>query len=161
MLILLTIVLAALAGATGAWSQQTGYITLEAVAEQEREVINDKGEKELERFPAAKVIPGDEVIYSVHYTHTGTAPADNVVITNPVPENMLYTPASASGVDTVISFSVDNGKTYDLPEKLTVTAADGSQRPARASDYTHIKWAFQKSMSPGQKGQVSFRARLQ
>jgi len=143
-----------------AWAQQSGRVELTLVAEQERQVITDKGEKELKRVPAAKVVPGDEVIYSIHYVNKGKEAADSVVIDNPVPEHMLYTQGSAAGADTAITFSVDKGKTYHPPSKLTVTGADGKERPATAADYTHIRWTLQKPLVPGGKGLVSFRARL-
>jgi len=160
-LIFLFILLTALLGTTAVWAQQKGVIELQAVAEQEKAVINDKGEKMLTRIPVTTVVPGDEVIYTFNYTNVGQAPADNVVITDPVPEHMMYTEGSASGADTVIRFSVDNGMTYDLPEKLTIVGADGNTRPAKGSDYTHIQCRRQKSLAPGETGSVSFRARLE
>jgi uncharacterized repeat protein (TIGR01451 family) len=159
--IVLSILLSALLGATAVWAQQKGMIDLTVVAEQEKEVINAKGEKELTRIPATRVVPGDEVVYTLNYTNIGQEPADNVVITDPVPEHMIYTEGSASGADTVITFSVDNGSTYDLPAKLTNVGADGKERPAKGVDYTHIRWTLTKSLSPGERGHVSFRARLE
>jgi len=160
MFIMLSLLLFTCVGSTALWAQQGGIVELNAVAEMEKEVVNSKGQKELIRVPIARAVPGDEVIYTIHYTNTGQEPADNVVIINPVPEHMIYTPGSAAGADTVIVFSVDNSETYDFPEKLRVTGTDGNIRPARASDYTHIKWTRQKSLMPGEKGHVSFRARL-
>ena len=161
MFIVLSMLLFTCVGTATLWAQQEGGIELNAVVEMEKEVINAKGEKELTRVPVARAVPGDEVIYTIHYTNTSQKQVDNVVIIDPIPEHMVYTPGSAAGVDTVIVFSVDKGKTYDFPQKLTVTATDGSIRRARASDYTHIKWTRQKSLLPGEKGRVSFRARLE
>jgi uncharacterized repeat protein (TIGR01451 family) len=159
--IVLSILLSVLLGTTAVWAQKKGIIELEAVAEQEKEVINDKGKKEITRVPVARVVPGDEVIYTFNYTNIGEEPADNVVITDPVPEHMVYTEGSAKGAETAITFSVDKGTTYDLPIKLTVVGADGKKRPAKGSDYTHIKWTLQRALAPGEKGRVSFRARLE
>ena len=159
--IVVSILLSVSVSAGAVWAQQKGNIELKAVAEQEKEVINDKGEKEITRVPVARVVPGDEVVYTLHYTNSGQEPADNVVITDPVPEHMMYTEGSASGADTVITFSVDNGATYDLPARLTIVGADGKERPAQGSDYTHIRWTLTKSLAPGETGRVSFRARLE
>jgi len=159
--IVLSILLSVSFSAGALWAQQKGSIELKAVAEQEKEVINDKGEKELTRVPAARVVPGDEVIYTINFTNMSEEPADNVVITNPVPEHMVYREGSASGSDTIITYCVDNGKTYDLPGKLTIVGADGKKRPAKGSEYTHIRWTLQKSLIPGKKGHVSFRAQLE
>ena len=159
--IVLSILLSALLGVAAVWAQQKGMIELEAVAQQEKEVINAKGEKEITRVPVTRVVPGDEVVYTLLYTNIGQEPADNVVITDPVPEHMIYTEGSASGADTVITFSVDNGAKYDLPAKLTIVGADGKKRPAKGADYTHIRWTLTKSLTPGEKGHVSFRALLE
>ena len=159
--IALSILLSVSVSAGAVWAQQKGNIELKAVAEQEKEVINDKGEKEITRVPVARVVPGGEVIYTISYRNVGQEPTDNVVITNPVPEHMFYREGSTSGADTIITYSVDNGKTYDLPAKLTVVGADGKKRPAKGSDYTHIRWTLQKSLAPGKKGHVSFRAQLE
>ena len=158
--IVLSILLLALTAANMGWAQQNSMIELDTVAEMEKDVINAKGEKERVRVPVARAVPGDVVIYTLNYVNTGQAPADKVVLVDPIPEHMLYIQGSASGVDTVITFSMDKGETYNLPEKLTITSANGFVRPARASEYTHIRWTLLKSLPAGQKGQGSFRARL-
>ena len=159
--IVLSILFLALTAANAGWAQQKGMIELDTVAEMEKEVINSKGEKERIRVPVTTAVPGDVIIYTLYYTNKGQEPADNVVIIDPIPEHMIYIQGSASGADTVITFSMDKGETYDLPEKLTITSANGFVRPARPSEYTHIRWTRQKALPAGQKGQVSFRARLE
>ena len=74
---------------------------------------------------------------------------------------MKYTGCSATGEGTTITFSVDGGKTYADPATLTVTDASGEERPAKASDYTHIRWIFDGAIEPGTSRFVQFRARLQ
>jgi uncharacterized repeat protein (TIGR01451 family) len=159
--IVLSILFLVLTGAGMGWAQQKGMIELDTVAEMEKEVINSKGKKERRRGPVTTAVPGDVVIYTLYYTNKGQEPADNVVIIDPIPEHMVYVQGSASGADTVITFSMDKGETYNLPEKLTITSANGFVRPARPSEYTHIRWTRQTSLPAGQKGQVSFRARLE
>jgi len=60
-----------------------------------------------------------------------------------------------------VSMSADGGSRYDAPRSLTVTDAKGQTRPAKASDFTHVRWTFQNSLEPGAEGSVSFRAQLQ
>lgn len=137
-----------------------GQITLESKAKIEKLVFNEEGMQELKSFPADRVIPGDEVIFSNDYKNITKSPVEKVVITNPVPEHMIYRAGTASGKNTIISFSVDNGKTYAQPEKLIISDVAGNLLPAKASDYTHIRWAFAKPLQPGASGQVSFAAIL-
>lgn len=149
------------AGTHPAWSQEKGTVELKAVAEMEVEVINDDGQTEIQLIPAAKVVPGDVVIYTIHYTNNGTEPAENFVITNPIPEHMIYMPASAGGENSEIAFSVDGGDSYDTPENLTITDSQGKQRAAKVSDYTHIRWAMNEPVAPEQTGHVNFKAQLE
>ena len=160
-LILLPLLILALASTAMAVAQEKGTIELRSIAELEVEDFDAEGKKMVKRVPAAKVVPGSEVIYTNIYTNVGTDAAANVVITNPIPEHMQYQPSSAEGAETAITFSVDGGQTYDSPERLLIVEADGSKRPAKPSEYTHIRWVRQKPLDPGADGQVSFRAILQ
>ena len=144
-----------------ALAQSKGHIKLKSVAEVEKTVFNAEGAKEIKRVPAAKVIPGTEVIFSQHYENVSSETAENAVITNPIPEHMIYKAGSAAGSGTRITFSVDNGKSYNIPAKLFVFDAAGRKYPARPQDYTHIRWTFETPLPAGARGVVSFRAILE
>jgi uncharacterized repeat protein (TIGR01451 family) len=148
-----------LAAATGAALAQEAPIDITSSALVEVEVANAKGEKELVRQPAAKVLPGEEVIFVNTYVNRGKAPADDVVINNAVPEHMIYIGASATGEKTVVLYSVD-GQTFGPLEQLTVTEADGSKRPAASVDVSHIRWRRTAPLAPQEEARVEFRARL-
>jgi uncharacterized repeat protein (TIGR01451 family) len=137
------------------------HIRLRSVAEMEKAVFNEEGRKEIRRLPAEKVPPGGEVIFTTHYENVSEEAVEKAVITNPVPEHMVYTMGSARGAGTLITFSVDNGKSYDIPARLFVYDATGRKYPARAKDYTHIRWTFENPLPSGAGGEVSFRAILQ
>lgn len=142
-------------------AQKKAGIVLTSASEVEVVKQNAGGKKEVKRVDAAKaaVVPGDTVFFTVSYANTDTKPADRVIVINPVPEHMTYVDKSAGGTGTVIDFSIDGGKTYAAPGKLTVMA-DGRQRPATAADYTHIRWTLKQPLVPGGKGNVSFKAML-
>ena len=142
-------------------AQDKGHIELTTVAEIEKVVVNETGEKETMLVPAAKVLPGDEVIYRITYRNISDKPVENIVITDPVPEHMFYKGGSASGEGMEITFSIDGGKTYDTPDKLIKTLDDGSKVMAEASEYTNISWAMKRDLQPGEKGEVSFWAELE
>lgn len=148
---------------TAAWAlaQGKGHIQLTSTAEQEKEVFNEEGKKELRRLPAAKVVPGDEIIFTTNYENVSPENAENVVITNPIPKHMTYKAHSAAGAGTRITFSADGGKTYDLPANLFTYDSSGRQFPAQVQDYTHIRWTFEKPLPSGATGEVSFRAILE
>jgi uncharacterized repeat protein (TIGR01451 family) len=145
-----------------AWTQQKGAIELKSVAEVDVTEKNEKGEMVKKRVEAAttKTVPGDTVIFTTYYTNQGKQPATAVVITNPIDEHMAYVEHSAEGSNTRIEFSTDGGKTYNSPEKLTVRNAQGLVRPARAEEFTHIKWTMTGPLSAGGSGSVSFKAKI-
>lgn len=142
------------------WAQSKGHIVLASVAEVENEVFNPEGKKVIERVPAAKVLPGSEVIFTTRYENVSKEKAENAVITNPMPEHMLYKRRSARGAGARVMFSVDNGKSYNIPSQLFVMDAAGRKFPAQPKDYTHIRWTFENPLPSGAKGEVSFRAIL-
>ena len=109
-----------------------GIIELKSVSEVEITVENDTGEKEVRRVAAAmaNVTPGDTVIFTNYYTNIGEQVAANVVLTNPVPEHMLYVAESAGGTGAEIEFSVDRGRSYGPAEKLMVKDENGRDKQA-------------------------------
>ncbi len=139
---------------------EKGGITLETIGEVEITVVNDKGQKEIKRVPAEKVVPGDVVIYTTKFHNKGSESAAKVVITNPIPQHMEYVGGSATGVGTGIKFSIDQGASFDNPGNLKVKNPDGTMRTANASEYTTVRWSFIKALTPAEKGSVEFSARL-
>jgi len=146
--------------AFAAFAETKGAIELTSLAEKEITLTDAAGKSVKKLVPAGKVIPGDEIIYSVTFKHVGDKPAEKVVLDNPVPEHTLYVAGSAEGKDAVITFSVDGGKTYHAEKDLKVKKADGTYRPAVPEDYTGVRWTLKKALKPGDSGRVSFRAKL-
>lgn len=142
-------------------AQEKGHIELKCVAETEIEIVNEKGEKEIQRVEASKVVPGDTVIYTIFYTVIGNETVNDIVINNPIPEHMIYKGGTALGENASITFSIDNGKVFDSPENLKVKDEEDKERVAMASEYTHIRWALTQAVEPGETGQVSYRAQLE
>ena len=137
---------------------QTNCVQLKTTGEVEQEVVDAKGAKSKVLVPAAKVIPGTEVIWTITASNACQKPSEKVVIDNPVPEHMTLVPGSVVGAGSEISYSVD-GKTFGAIDKLTVTQ-DGATRPARAEDVKHIRWEFRNSLPPGASAFGRFRAVL-
>lgn len=106
-------------------------------------------------------LPGDVMLYTTTFENVGTAPAEGVVINNPMPNNSIYRMNSAAGKNTTIIFSIDNGKSFGDPEKLVVKDKDGNEWTAKPESYTHIRWVYNKPLAPGEKGEVSFKTQIQ
>jgi uncharacterized repeat protein (TIGR01451 family) len=142
-------------------AQDSGAIQIRTTADIEVVETDANGEIVTRLEQASKVIPGDIVIYTVTFSNTGSEPAENVVITNPVPRHMEYVEGTAFGPGADISFSIDGGQSWGTPDELMVTAADGNQRPAMATEYTDIRWILRNTLQPGAQGFARFRTRLQ
>ena len=133
-------VLTLLCSAAGSWAQEQALVTLQSEVLREVEVVREDGRKDVRLEPAASARPGEVLFFRITYTNEGKGPAENVQLTNPVPEHMVYEGKSAHGEGTDVTFSVDGGRTFGKPEDLTVTGEDGKERPAGPADYTHIRW---------------------
>jgi len=145
--------------AMSALAQEPGHLNVRTVVQKEEVTVTDSGETERNLVPADTVVPGDDVVYTITFTNISNQSADNIVITNPISESLTYVQGSAFGPGTVIEFSVDNGKSFAPPEKLLVSS-DGESRPARAEDFTHVRWTMQNELEAGAQGLARFKARL-
>ena len=151
----------AVAAHAAAPATPNGSVELTLAGEMEQAYKDDKGVAHTRLVPINKIVPGDEVVYTISYRNAGAIAADKVVITDPVPEHMAYKDGSAFGAGTDIEFSVDGGKTWAKAEALKVKGADGKPRAAVGSDYTHLRWKVLAKVAPGEKGFVRFRAVLE
>lgn len=143
-------------------SDEPRSVELVNIAEVEVMQKNEFGTEVAKRVAAdkANVVPGDTVIYTIIYTNYGNKPATDIVINNPVPEQMIYVDKSAEGAGTRIDFSVDRGKSFAPLEKLKLRDSAGKERPAIAGDVSNIRWTLEKPLKPGGTGRVSFRAKV-
>ncbi|HEY9181859.1 MAG TPA: hypothetical protein VIQ99_01590 [Gammaproteobacteria bacterium] len=145
-------------GATAlAQTADRGCIELKTVAEVEETYVDANGNTATRLTPAAKVVPGDEVVWTIVANNVCTSPAGDVAITNPVPDHMRYVGNSAFGPGANIEFSLD-GTAFAAAEALTVAEADGSRRAARADEYSAIRWALPRPMGPSESLVVRYRA---
>ena len=144
--------------ASAAAAQDGALVKLKSEVVKEIQVVNEKGEAETRLVPASSAMPGEVLTFTISYINEGDEEATDIILTNPVPEHMVYEGGSAEREGTVTSYSVDGGVSYGAPESLTVTGDDGNDRRAIPSDYTHIRWQLVEPIPPGENGSVSFRA---
>jgi len=143
----LTLLLAALTAAAPAAASSVEIRT--SVLAETRVPAAD-GTTRVELKPAARVTPGDRIVFRVEYRNTGAQPANGLVIANPVPAAMLYAgPAEGSPAP---ELSVD-GRTFGPLAALKV-----GTRPAVAADVRVVRWHLTQPLAAGSHGQVAFRA---
>ena len=137
----------------------SGSIAIKAIAEVELQTL-ERGREISKLLPADRVVSGDWVIYTLEVRNTAatTVPAPTVIF--PVPEHMIYTADSAVGPATQVTYSVDGGRTFDVPENLKIAQPGGEPREATAADYTHIRWQLKNALKGNSVAFVRFRARV-
>ncbi len=160
-LIPLCVALSLLALVNGqAQAQTKSCVELKNDAQIEQQYTDAQGKKATRLVAPGKVVPGNEVIYTITASNVCDKPATSVVINNAVPEHMSYVMNSAMGVGTDITYSLD-GKTFSRLDALTVKNADGTSRAPRADEIKSIRWVYSTPINAGQSGFVRFRATVQ
>ena len=140
-------------------AQEQGHLNVTTTVQKQEVTVNDSGEAETRLVAADSVVPGESVVYTITFQNISDEPAANVVITNPISEDLTYVDGSAFGPGTVIQFSTDGGQNFAAAEELTVID-DGVSRPAGPDDFTHIRWVMQNELAVGAQGTARFTAVL-
>ena len=139
-------------------AQDGALVKLKSEVLKEVEAVDETGTTVVRLVPVTNAVPGELLTFTISYTNEGDEEATDIVLTNPVPENMVYEGESAAGEESRISYSVDGGVTYGVPDSLSVTGDDVKKRQAVPSDYTHVRWQLIDPVPPGGSGTVSFKA---
>jgi hypothetical protein len=135
----------------------TPGFSVRAIAEVEVTTLN--GEHETVKLAAAdRVVPGDEVIYTLEIRNMGALSLPPPRVDYPIPEHMRYLDDTAAGPGADITYSVDGGHRFDRPENLKVMGSDGHPRPAVGADYTHIRWQLKNILKGRAVAFARFRA---
>ncbi len=142
-----------------AFAQEQGHLNVTTTVQKQEVTVNDSGEAETRQVAVDTVVPGESVVYTITFQNISDEPAANVVITNPISEDLTYVDGSAFGPGTVIQFSTDGGQNFAAADELTVID-DGVSRPAGPDDFTHIRWVMQNELAVGAQGTARFIAVL-
>ncbi len=149
---------------SGAWLLATasGQATLPGIeirtsAEVETKSV-DAGREIVHLSPANRVVPGDRLVYTVEIRNTGPTDVAAPIVTRPIPAHVAYVADSATGPGAEVTYSADGGLTFDRPEALNATGADGRMHAVKASDYTHIRWQFKNPLKSKSVAFARFRA---
>ncbi|HEY2780006.1 MAG TPA: hypothetical protein VGI90_04485 [Steroidobacteraceae bacterium] len=134
-------------------------IAVKAIAEVEQ-ATHEHGRDANKLAAADRVVSGDAVIYTLEVRNTAATTVPPPTVTYPVPDHMVYTADSAVGPATQITYSVDGGRSFNVPENLTIAEPGGELRPATAADYTHIRWQLKNALKSNSVAFVRFRARV-
>jgi uncharacterized repeat protein (TIGR01451 family) len=132
-------------------------LVVKAVAEVETRVAQD-GRDVVKLAPANRVVPGDQVIYTLEIRNAGRTAVRDPTVTYAVPSHMMYVADSATGPGAEVRYSVDNGHFFERPEYLRVSDTDGHSRQAKPDEYTHIRWKLKNTLKSNSVAYARFRA---
>jgi len=131
-------------------------VAVKAVAEVESRVALN-GREVVKLIPADRVVPGDQVIYTLEIRNTRAVAVPPPIVAYPIPDHMRYIADSAVGPGAEVSYSIDGGRTFDRPENLKVAGPDGQPHAATAADYTHIRWKLKHALKGNAVAFAHFR----
>jgi len=96
-------------------------------------VTTDENGSETRAYEIAEeVAPGDEVRYSLIYVNEGTEAVEDVNLVMPIPAEVTYIEASATGSATSVTYS-DDGESFTPREDVTVGEGDAVRIAGRKS----------------------------
>lgn len=147
--------------------RQQQAVQLNLVAEL-REVKKDESGKEIVSWNPlpnnAQVMPQSIIRYTVTAQNNTNRNMRNLIVTQPIPEGMVYILNSATKPATKgakVEFSIDGGKTFT--ERPTVKVRENGkivEKPAPPEAYTHLRWNFGETLPANSQVSVSYQVRV-
>jgi uncharacterized repeat protein (TIGR01451 family) len=118
---------------------------------QSKKVTDKQGFKLL---PIAKAQPGDVIVYTIAANNISTKPVNKLVLNQKIRSGTTYVLNSATpNKDATLTFSTDGGKSF-APQPML------GKKPAPASSYTNVRWAFTNSIAPKSGSTLSYEVRV-
>ncbi|HYN45110.1 MAG TPA: hypothetical protein VES64_00295 [Allosphingosinicella sp.] len=147
----LFLILLAFALPSAALAQNQVALTSEVFVE--RTVTDASGAARVTLEAPGVVTPGDHLVFVLSYRNNGSAPASDFVVSNPIPDSVVFDGTESPGA----AYSVDGGRNWGALSALAVRAADGTSRPATLADVNSVQWRFAQAIPAGSGGQLKFR----
>ena len=126
--------------------------------EKETTVVAADGSIQTVRETVEKIIPGDRIVYSLDYENDAASPANDIVLTMPIPAEVKYIDGSANVAQAQVTFSADGGESFSNRQSVMLLDAAGNIRAAGADELTHVRWTVAGPVSAGEGGVLSFAA---
>lgn len=128
-------------------------VALESQVFVERVSKDQLGRRKLVLEAPKIVVPGDRLVFILKYRNTSDKSAKNFVVTNPMPNAVMFQGAADDGAQV----SVNGGLNWGRLETLTIRENKGNVRSARLEDVTHVRWPMARAIPVGGSGRLSFR----
>ncbi|MEP3420973.1 MAG: hypothetical protein ABJN35_04505 [Erythrobacter sp.] len=115
--------------------------------------VDEAGNETTQLVEPGVIIPGGRLVFGTDYTNNSDEPAENFVVTNPLPTAVRLAPDA----DPDLIVSVDGGNSWGTLASLSIANEDGSTRTAAHADVTHVRWTL-ASIAPGESGRLEYPA---
>ncbi len=135
-------------------------LTASQSVQKETTVITADGTSKIVREAAAKVVPGERIVYTLDYENDQVEAAKDIVLTMPIPKEVAFIEGTANTQTANVTYSADNGESYASRQAVMVLGNNGTVRAASAGELTHIRWAITQPVASGAKGMLSFAANV-
>ena len=154
-------------GAAIAQTQSQSSVQLQLNAAKKIVQVDKQGKQQVSWQPLqGKVVvqPGDVIRYTLAGGNNSDRPANNLVVTQPIPQQTAYLLNSVT-VDhpgTIVTYSIDKGKTFVAKPIIQIKLADGKvqTQPAPAEMYTHVRWKFAQPINPKTALNAAYQVRV-
>jgi uncharacterized repeat protein (TIGR01451 family) len=118
---------------------------------QAKKIADKKGFK---LVPITKANPGDVIVYSIAANNISNKPINKLVLNQKIRPGTTYVLNSATPVKGAnLTFSTDGGRSYTAQPLF-------NKKPAPASNYTNVRWAFTSSVAPQSQSKLSYEVRV-
>ncbi|HEX4947919.1 MAG TPA: hypothetical protein VFZ34_14700 [Blastocatellia bacterium] len=107
--------------------------------------------------------PGEVLNWTIVAQNHGNAPAHLYKTTGEIPTGTTYLAGSARAAgDVTITYSIDDGKTFEAKPTISQKQPDGSVRKVAApvTLYTHIRYEWGTPLTEGQQFSASYKVRV-
>ncbi|MCF7833635.1 MAG: DUF11 domain-containing protein, partial [Candidatus Marinimicrobia bacterium] len=108
-------------------------------------MINGPGLSLVKSVDKVSAAPGDTITYTVSYSNPGNGNATYVFILESIPINTDYVTGSATGTNMTITYSHNNGSSYDGDDTTPVT---------------DLSFQLSGTLTPGLSGQIQFKVKV-
>ena len=82
------------------------HLEVTTKVQKEEQFVDENGQPDKRLVAADIVVPGETVYYTITFRNVSGESADNVIITNPIAEDLVYVMGSGFGPGTELEFSM-------------------------------------------------------
>lgn len=111
---------------------------------------------------AGAIHPGEVLDWKITSANEGDGAARQYKATGQVPQGTSFVPGSAAAESAVVTYSIDNGKTFSAQPTVEEKQADGTVKrvAAPASLYTQVRYEWNDPLAAGSALSASYQVRV-